>query len=103
MQLSSVSTIQKAHRHRNHRTAGGAAHHNISGDCGNPLQADAFHFQRHMLAMANGSGCQATDDHLGAQSRISDKTKRSDTAKRHVLSRQKPIHKDEHHTPSSIR
>lgn len=100
IQLNSVSAIRKTHRHRNHRTAGSVVHHNI-GDCGNPLQADALHFQRQLLSMVDGS-CQA-DEFVGAQSRIYDKAKRSDTAKRHVLSRQKPIQKDEHQTSGSVR
>lgn len=103
MQLSSVSTIQKPHRHRNHRAASGVAHQNVNGDCGYPLQADGLHFQRHMLALVDGSDCQTVDDHVFAQSRVNDKAKRSDTAKRHVLSRQKPIQKDEHQTSNSLR
>lgn len=67
------------------------------------MQADALHFQRHMLSMVDGSECQAVDDLVGTQSRMYDKTKRSDTAKRHVLSRQKPIQKDEHQTSTSLR
>lgn len=34
--------------------------------------------------------------------RLRDRTKRSDTAKRHILARQKPIEKDEPHSPKSI-
>lgn len=102
MQLSNVSTNQKTGRHRSHRTASGVGHQNISGDCGNPLQADALHFQRHMMSMVDAE-CQAIDDYMGTQSRISDKPKRSDTAKRHVLSRQKPIQKDEHQTSNTSR
>lgn len=95
-----MSAIRKAHRHRNHRTASSVVHHNIE-DCGNPLQADALHFQRQLLSMVDGS-CQA-DEYVGAQSRMYDKAKRSDTAKRHVLSRQKPIQKDEHQASGSLR
>ncbi|XP_037024222.1 uncharacterized protein LOC119066072 isoform X2 [Bradysia coprophila] len=102
MQLCSVSTIQKPYRHRNHRAASTVArYHNIGAECVNPLLADTLHFQRHMLPVANGS--ESADDYANAKSRINDRTKRSDTAKRHILSRQKPIHKDEHRTPSSLR
>ncbi len=96
MQLSSVSTIQKPHRHRNHRKTSSVVHRHIGTDCGNPLQADALHFQRHLMA--------ALVDGVDTQCRMTnDKAKRSDTAKRHVLARQKPILKDEHRTPSSLK
>lgn len=100
MQLSSVSTIQKPNRHR-HRNASTVAHQTISGDCGNPLQPDVL--QRHLLSMVDGPECPVIDDYVATQNRIKDKTKRSDTAKRHVLSRQKPIQKDEHQTPNTLR
>lgn len=96
-----MTTAPKTNRHRNRRTASSVVHQNIIGDCGNPLHADALHFQRQLLSMVDGS-CQA-DDCASIPSRISDKTKRSDTAKRHVLSRQKPIQKDEHQASGSIR
>lgn len=102
MQLSSVSTIQKPNRHRHrHRNVGSVVQETISGACGNTLQADAL--QRHLLAMVERPECQVIDDYVGTQNRINDKTKRSDTAKRHVLSRQKPIQKDEHQTPNTLR
>lgn len=37
----------------------------------------------------------------GQSNRVRDRTKRSDTARRHVLSRQKPIEKEEPHSPRS--
>lgn len=104
--MQSASSSQKTNLHRSHRTASTVMHQrNVGGDCGNPLQADAFHFQQHLLSMADGTECQTVDDYLvtPTHNRIGDKTKRSDTAKRHVLSRQKPIQKDEHQTQSSIR
>lgn len=104
MQLSSVSTIQKPHRRqRNHRTASTYGHHNISSDYGNSLQADVLQYQRHLLAMVDAE-CQAIGDYVDSQGRYNEKTKRSDTAKRHVLSRQKPIQKEEQsRTSNSLR
>lgn len=101
MQLSTVSTIQNANRYKSQRNGSSAAQQNMIGDGGNPLQSDAFHYQRHILPMIDGTECQGID--LGTQTRISDRTKRSDTAKRHVLSRQKPIQKEEHQTTNSLR
>ncbi|KAJ6636732.1 Angiotensin-converting enzyme [Pseudolycoriella hygida] len=66
-----------------------------------PLQADALHFHQHLSPMIDGS--DSVDNFLGTQSRTTERTKRSDTAKRHVLSRQKPIQKDEQQIPSSLR
>lgn len=98
MQLCSVSTIQKPYRHRTHRTASTVAgYHSIGAECVNP-HGDALHFQRH-----NVDGPESVDDYVNAKSRMNDRTKRSDTAKRHILSRQKPIHKDERRTPNSLR
>lgn len=94
MHLSSVSTIQKSSRHRSHRNASSVVHHNTSGDYGNPTQVDAIHLR---------SESHAVDDYLGMQNRMSDRTKRSDTSKRHILARQKPIHKDDHQTPNNLR
>lgn len=74
----------------------------MSADYGNPLHVDALHFQRHLLSMMDAE-YRAINDYVDAQSRSNEKTKRSDTAKRHVLSRQKPIQKDEHRASSSLR
>lgn len=48
---------------------------------------------------ADGAPVSAIVNENSSSCRLRDRTKRSDTARRHVLSRQKPIEKEEPHSP----
>lgn len=49
--------------------------------------------------VTDGAAASAIANENSSSCRLRDRTKRSDTARRHVLSRQKPIEKEEPHSP----
>lgn len=56
------------------------------------------YYHHHKKEFSNGI-IDGTLTNEGQSNRVRDRTKRSDTARRHVLSRQKPIEKEEPHSP----
>lgn len=108
VQSIAVSPILKPHtRHRGTRNSSLIHKTTREKSTGPYLHPGMLQHHRHALSVDEAGPYYqkfketlGVDGHVhGESSRPRDRTKRSDTARRHVLSRQKPIEKDEPHSP----